>query len=106
MKTGRDNIRGHNKGYVSTLMDRKFNFKSDIDIRGKRGDEAIEKVRNFVDEAIVVGATELKILHGKGNGILKQMIREYLRTVDVVKSCRDEHVEHGGAGITVVILDY
>jgi DNA mismatch repair protein MutS2 len=63
-------------------------------------------VRGFVDEAIVVGAKELKILHGKGNGILKQMIREYLRTVDVVKSCRDEQVERGGAGITVVLLDY
>jgi DNA mismatch repair protein MutS2 len=87
-------------------MDRKIHFKTDIDVRGKRGDEAVEQVRSFVDEAIVVGAKELKILHGKGNGILKQMIREYLRTVDVVRSCRDEHVERGGAGITVVILDY
>ena len=93
-------------GYVATIMDRKINFKTEIDVRGKRGDEAVEQVRGFVDEAIVVGAKELKILHGKGNGILKQMIREYLRTVDVVKSCRDEHVERGGAGITVVLLDY
>ena len=94
------------QGYLSTIMDRKIHFKTDIDVRGKRGDEAVEQVRSFVDEAIVVGAKELKILHGKGNGILKQMIREYLRTVDVVRSCRDEHVERGGAGITVVILDY
>jgi DNA mismatch repair protein MutS2 len=95
-----------NNSYVSSLMNRKVNFKSEIDIRGKRGDEAIDIVRNFIDEAIVVGATELKILHGKGNGILKQLVREYLRTVDVVKSCNDEHVERGGAGITIVILDY
>jgi DNA mismatch repair protein MutS2 len=94
------------QGYVTTLMDRKINFKPEIDVRGKRGDEAVEQVRGFVDEAVVVGAKELKILHGKGSGILKQMIREYLRTVDVVRSCRDEHVEFGGAGITVVILDY
>ena len=62
------------QGYISTLMDRKINFKTEIDVRGKRGDEAVEQVRSFVDEAIVVGAKELKILHGKGNGILKQMI--------------------------------
>jgi DNA mismatch repair protein MutS2 len=94
------------QGYVSSIMERKIYFKPEIDIRGKRGDEAVELVRNFVDEAVVVGAKELKILHGKGNGILKQLIREYLRTVDVVRSCNDEHVEHGGAGITVVLLDY
>ena len=94
------------QGYVSTLMERKINFKTEIDIRGKRGEEAIDLVRNFVDEGIMVGARELKILHGKGNGILKQLVREYLRTLDVVRSCNDENVEHGGAGITVVLLDY
>jgi DNA mismatch repair protein MutS2 len=45
-------------------------------------------------------------LHGKGNGILKNMIREYLNSLDIVKSCRDEHVERGGAGITIVALDF
>jgi DNA mismatch repair protein MutS2 len=111
-KTGGEKIREEKhpvqpgQGYISTLMERKINFKSEIDVRGKRGEEAVEEVRNLVDEAVVVGAKELKILHGKGNGILKQMIREYLHTVDVVKSCRDEHVEFGGAGITVVVLDY
>ncbi|MBN1415609.1 MAG: Smr/MutS family protein [Bacteroidales bacterium] len=94
------------QGYATHVMERKLNFKAEIDVRGKRGEEAIDLVRNFVDEALVVGARELKILHGKGNGILKQVIREYLRTVDIVKSCHDEHVEHGGAGITVVLLDY
>ena len=87
-------------------MERKIIFKPEIDIRGKRGAEAVEMVRNFVDEAVVVGVKELKILHGKGNGILKQLIREYLRSVDVVRSCNDEHVDRGGAGITVVLLDY
>ncbi len=93
-------------GYMAGLTERKFRFKPEIDIRGKRGEEAVELVRNFVDEAVVVGARELRILHGKGNGILKQLVREYLRTVDVVRSCNDEHVEQGGAGITVVLLDF
>ncbi len=99
-------LSGTKQGYITSLMERKINFRPEIDIRGKRGDEAVDLVRNFVDEAVMVGVKELKILHGKGNGILKQLVREYLRTVDVVRSCNDEHVEHGGAGITVVLLDY
>ncbi len=87
------------------LSERKLNFNSDIDIRGKRADEAIEIVRRLIDEAIMVSVRELRILHGKGNGILKQVIREYLQTMNVVRSCRDEQVEFGGAGITLVELD-
>ncbi len=88
------------------LSERKLNFKPEIDIRGKRAEEAIEVIRTFIDEAIMVVAPELRILHGKGNGILKQVTRDYLQTIDVVKSCKDEHVERGGAGITVVELDF
>ena len=89
-----------------SISQRKLNFKSEIDIRGKRGEEAVEIVRSFIDDATVVGVSELRILHGKGNGILKSMVREYLNAVDVVQSCRDERVEMGGAGITVVKLDF
>jgi DNA mismatch repair protein MutS2 len=88
------------------LSERKLNFKPDIDIRGKRADEAIEIVKKLVDEAVMVSVHDLRILHGKGNGILRQVIRDYLHTIDLVKSCRDEHVERGGAGITVVELDF
>ena len=88
------------------LPERKLNFKPDIDIRGKRAEEAIEIVRKFVDEAVMVSVHDLRILHGKGNGILKQVIRDFLHTMDVVKSCKDEHVERGGAGITVVELEF
>jgi DNA mismatch repair protein MutS2 len=88
------------------LSERKLNFKPDIDIRGKRADEAIEIVKKLVDEAVMVSVHDLRILHGKGNGILRQVIRDYLHTIDVVRSCRDEHVERGGAGITVVELDF
>ncbi len=89
-----------------SISQRKLNFKSEIDIRGKRGEEAVEIVRNFIDDATVVGVSELRILHGKGNGILKSLVREYLNALDVVRSCKDEHVERGGSGITVVILDF
>lgn len=85
---------------------RKRNFKPEIDIRGVRGDEAINQVRDFIDNALIVRHKDLRILHGKGNGILRQLVREYLETVDVVRSFRDESVEFGGSGITVVELDY
>lgn len=97
-------------GHISSVSsfdvgERKLNFKPAIDVRGKRGDEALEIIRNYIDDATMVSATELKILHGKGNGILKQLIRDYLDTIDVVKSYKDEQVDLGGAGITVVTLD-
>ncbi len=95
-----------NRSYSSIVLERKMNFSPDIDVRGMRGEEALDKVCRLVDEAIVAGAKELRILHGKGNGILKQLIRDYLRAVPVVKSFADEHVERGGAGITIVTLDY
>jgi len=84
--------------------DRKLFFKPEIDVRGKRAEEALREVTVLIDEAIMVGASEVRILHGKGDGILRQVIREYLRTVDVVTSFKDEHIQLGGAGITVVTL--
>lgn len=90
----------------SDIQKRKLSFKSDLDVRGMRGEEAVRVVMNFVDDAIMVGATQLRILHGTGTGALRQMIREYLNTVDVVDNVRDEHVQMGGAGITLVDLSY
>jgi DNA mismatch repair protein MutS2 len=84
---------------------RRVQFRPDIDLRGKRADEAMELVVDFIDEAIMVSARELRILHGKGNGVLRQLIREYLHTVDLVEWYGDEHVDRGGAGITVVRLE-
>lgn len=92
--------------YDFSISQRKLNFKPEIDIRGKRGEEAVEIVRSFIDDATVVGVAELRILHGKGNGILKSLIREFLGSTDVVKSFKDEHVERGGSGITVVKLGF
>jgi len=84
---------------------RRVSFRPDVDLRGKRADEAMEMMVDFIDEAIMVGARELRILHGKGNGILRQLIREYLHTVDLVEWYGDEHVERGGAGITLVRME-
>jgi DNA mismatch repair protein MutS2 len=85
---------------------RKLNFNPEIDIRGVRGEEAINRVRELIDNALMVQHRNLRILHGKGNGILRQLVREYLATVDVVKSFRDENIELGGSGITVVEMDF
>ncbi len=79
-------------------------FYPDIDVRGMRGDEALLKVQHFVDDAILMGVSNIKILHGKGNGILRTLIRQYLDAIPNVISYRDEHVQFGGAGITKVEL--
>ena len=70
-----------------------------------RGDEAINAVTYFIDDAILVGMSRVRILHGTGGGILRQLIRQYLSTVPNVTGFRDEHVQFGGAGITVVDIE-
>ena len=87
------------------IHEKKLNFKQDIDVRGMRGDEALQAVVYFVDDAIQLGIARIRILHGTGTGALKQIIRDYLRTVNGVSSFKDEHVQFGGAGITVIDLD-
>ena len=85
-----------------TIDSHKLNFHQDLDVRGMRGDEALNAVQHFIDDAILVGMSRVRILHGKGNGILRQLIRQYLQSIPNVTSCKDEHVQFGGAGITVV----
>jgi DNA mismatch repair protein MutS2 len=101
-------LRSHQvqRGNDPEIVQRNINFKPEIDIRGVRGEEAINQVRELIDNALIVRHRNLRILHGKGNGILRQLVRQYLDTVDVVKSFRDEHVEFGGSGITVVEMDF
>lgn len=84
-----------------TIDSRKLNFRQDIDVRGMRADEAIQAVMYYIDDAILVGMNRVRILHGTGTGALRQAIREYLSTVPNVTGFRDEHVQFGGAGITV-----
>ena len=87
-----------------TIDKHRNQFHQELDVRGMRADEALNQVQYFIDDAILVGAGQVRILHGKGNGILRQIIRQYLASIPNVKSYRDEHVQFGGAGITVVEL--
>ena len=87
------------------VYEKKLNFKQDIDVRGMRGDEAIQAVTYFIDDAILLGISRVRILHGTGTGILRTLIRKYLATVSGVAHYQDEHVQFGGAGITVVDLE-
>ncbi|MBO5989619.1 MAG: Smr/MutS family protein [Paludibacteraceae bacterium] len=84
------------------IRQRSLNFKREIDVRGMRGDEALQAVQYFVDDALILSVDRIRILHGTGTGALRQIIREYLNTVHGVSSFHDEHVQFGGAGITVV----
>lgn len=86
------------------IYDKKLNFKQDIDVRGMRGDEAIRAITYFIDDALLIGVKRVRILHGTGTGILRTLIRQYLSTVSGISHYEDEHVQFGGAGITVVDL--
>ncbi len=86
----------------SDISARKLRFKDHIDLRGMRVSEALEAVQSLVDDALMVGASSLTILHGKGTGALKEEIRRYLNTIPDIASVADEHADRGGAGITLV----
>ncbi len=93
---------------VSTTEDmreKQLSFINEIDIRGMRVDEALQAVTYFIDDAIQVSCSRVRILHGTGTGALRSALREYLRRVNGVKHFADEHVQLGGAGITVVDLE-
>lgn len=87
------------------ISQKQMNFKPDIDLRGMRGDEALQRVVTFLDEAIMLNYKTVRLLHGTGTGALRQIIRQYLGTHPLVGSFADEKVQLGGAGITVVQLD-
>ena len=87
------------------MSQKRLNFKPDIDLRGMRGNEALQKVITFLDEAVMLNYKEVRILHGTGTGVLRQLIRQYLSTNPLVSSYADEQIQLGGAGITVVHLD-
>ncbi|MBP9926615.1 MAG: Smr/MutS family protein, partial [Cyclobacteriaceae bacterium] len=79
-------------------------FVNTLDIRGKRVEEVNSALDQFIDDAILLGQTEIKILHGKGEGVLRKVVRERLKGNKSIASVADEHVERGGDGITIVIL--
>jgi DNA mismatch repair protein MutS2 len=86
------------------LTQRMADFNTSVDVRGQRAEDALTTVMAFVDDAVMLGIPEIKVIHGRGNGILKQVLRDYIRRVREVASVSDEHVERGGDGVSVVIL--
>ena len=99
------NRQSYNQSSSDIIYNKKLDFKQEIDVRGMRVDEALQAVMYFIDDAIQVGVGRVRILHGTGTGALRQVIREYLGTVNGVKNYRDEHVQFGGSGITVIEMD-
>lgn len=89
-----------------SIRDKQLHFKQDIDVRGMRADEAIQAVTNYIDNAVMLGVKKVRILHGKGTGILRTTIRQYLSTVSAVTHFADEHIQFGGSGITIASFDH
>jgi len=87
---------------ADSLSNKKLSFKPEIDIRGMRGDEALQATIYYIDDAIQCNAGRVRILHGTGTGALRQIVRDYLKTVEDIKSFHDEHVQFGGTGVTIV----
>ncbi len=104
-KIAQSKPRQSTSSYLENISQKRMEFKPEIDVRGLRGDEALMKVAEFIDSAVMLNMKDLRILHGTGTGALRQIIRDYLRTNPVVGHCGDEHVQMGGSGITVVKLD-
>jgi len=84
------------------LEERKLAFRPEIDVRGERVADAIEKVTRYIDDAIMLNVPSVRILHGKGTGALHEEIQKYLRTIPAISSVRDEHIQLGGSGVTIV----
>ena len=89
----------------SSISERKLNFKTEIDLRGARLNDAIEQVTRYVDDAIMLGISSVRIIHGKGTGVLRDEIQKLLRTMPGVASARDEHIQFGGSGVTIVTFE-
>ncbi|PLK46533.1 endonuclease MutS2 [Emticicia sp. TH156] len=84
------------------LNEKMMNFSFNLDLRGKRGEEALGEVDSLMNDAIMLGYPELRIIHGKGDGILRTLIRQHLRSYKQVAGMTDEHADRGGQGVTIV----
>lgn len=89
----------------SSVTERKLNFSTELDVRGERVTDAIEKVMHYVDDAIMLNMTSVRIIHGKGTGALREEIQKFLRTTPGVAAVNDEHIQFGGTGVTIVTFD-
>ena len=89
----------------SSINERKLNFKTEIDVRGDRLNDAVEKVTRYIDDAVMLGISTVRIIHGKGTGVLRDELQKLIRTMPGVASVRDEHIQFGGTGVTIVTFD-
>ena len=89
----------------ASITERKLNFKTEIDLRGARLSDALDQVNRYIDDAIMLGVGSVRIIHGKGTGVLRDEIQKLLRTVPGVASAKDEHIQLGGSGVTVVTFE-
>ena len=89
----------------SSISERKLNFSTELDVRGERLNDAVEKVTRYIDDAIMLGISSVRIIHGKGTGVLRDELQKLIRTMPGVASVRDEHIQFGGTGVTIVTFD-
>lgn len=92
------------KSFSTDLTENFSTFNTEIDLRGMRGDEAIYEIEKYLDRAVMLGLSNLKVIHGKGDGILRKLVRDYLKKYPSVSHMEDEHLDRGGDGITYVYL--
>ncbi len=91
--------------YDSSISERKLNFSTELDVRGERLNDAVEKVTRYVDDAVMLGMPSVRIIHGKGTGVLRDELQKLIRTMPGVANVRDEHIQFGGTGVTIVTFD-
>ena len=89
----------------SAISERKLNFSTEIDVRGERLNDAVEKVTRYVDDAVMLGVSSVRIIHGKGTGVLRDELQKLIRTIPGVAGVRDEHIQFGGTGVTIVTFE-
>ncbi len=88
----------------ASITERKLNFSPELDVRGERLSDAIDKVTRYMDDAIMLGIPSVRIIHGKGTGVLREEIQKLLKTMPGIEKVADEHIQYGGTGVTVVTL--
>jgi DNA mismatch repair protein MutS2 len=102
--TARKTAAANSSGQSLDITGRMANFSPTLDLRGERAEDALTKLMSFVDDAVMLGIPEIKILHGRGNGVLRQIARDYLRRNRTIASVGDEHADRGGDGVTLAVL--
>jgi DNA mismatch repair protein MutS2 len=89
----------------ASISERKLNFSTELDVRGERLNDAVEKVTRYIDDAIMLNVSSVRIIHGKGTGVLRDELQKILRTMHGIASVRDEHIQFGGTGVTIVTFE-